>query len=98
MVDKIKVKNTEEFEQLIKEKDLGVSKGIVKGILENLVGKRKHVPVLEVYLEDEGTIVDITCDRKDFISTLEENLKIHEYHEKYEACAGIGKAINFLKN
>jgi hypothetical protein len=98
MVDKIKVKNTEAFEQLIKEKDLGVSKGIVKGILENLVGKRKHVPVLEVYLEDEGTIVDITCNRKDFIATLEENLKIHEYHEKYEACAGIGKAINFLKN
>ena len=98
MVDKIKVKNTEAFEQLIKEKDLGISKGIVKGILENLVGKRKHIPVLEVYLEEEGTIVDITCDRKDFISTLEENLKIHEYHEKYEACAGIGKAINFLKN
>ena len=77
MVDKIKVKNTEAFEQLIKEKDLGISKGIVKGILENLVGKRKHIPVLEVYLEDEGTIVDITCDRKDFIATLEENLKIH---------------------
>ena len=49
MVDKIKVKNTEAFEQLIKEKDLGISKGIVKGILENLVGKRKHIPVLEVY-------------------------------------------------
>ena len=73
MVDKIKVKNTEAFEQLIKEKDLGISKGIVKGILENLVGKRKHIPVLEVYLEEEGTIVDITCDRKDFIVTLEEN-------------------------
>lgn len=98
MVDKIKVKNTEAFEQLIKEKDLGISKGIVKGILENLVGKRKHIPVLEVYLEDEDTIVDITCNRKDFIATLEENLKIHEYHERYEACAGIGKAINFLKN
>ena len=98
MVDKIKVKNTEVFEQLIKEKDLGVSKGIVKGILENLVGKRKHIPILEVYLEDEGTIVDITCNRGDFITTLEENLKIHEYHEEYEACAGIEKAINFLKN
>ena len=98
MVDKIKVKNTEAFEKLIEEKDLRISKSIVKGILENLVGKRKHIPVLEVYLEEEGTIVDITCDRKDFIATLEENLKIHEYHEKYEACAGIGKAINFLKN
>ena len=30
MVDKIKVKDTEEFEQLIKEKDLRISKGIVK--------------------------------------------------------------------
>lgn len=98
MVEKIKVKNTEAFEQLIKEKDLKISESIVKGILENLVGKRKHIPVLEVYLEDEDTIVDITCNRGDFIATLQENLKIHEYHEKYEACAGIGKAINFLKN
>ena len=98
MVDKIKVKNTEAFDQLIEEKDLRISKSIVKGILENLVGKRKYIPILEVYLEDEGTTVDITCSRVDFIATLEENLKIHEYHEEYEACAGIEKAINFLKN
>ena len=98
MVDTMKIKNTEEFEQLSREKDLGISRCIVKVILENLVGKRKHIPILEIYLEDEGTIIDITCDRDDFISTLEENLKIHEYHEKYEACAGIGKAIEFLKN
>ena len=63
MVDKIKVKNVEEFEQLIEEKDLKISKSIVKKILENLVGKRKHIHVLEVYLQDEDSIIDITCDR-----------------------------------
>ncbi len=97
MVSKIKVKNVEEFEKLINEKDLKISKSIVKGILENLVGKKKHIHVLEVYLQDEDSVIDITCDRNDFIATLEENLKTHSYHEDYEACAGIKKAIDYLK-
>ena len=97
MAKTIKVKDSEEFTQLLEDKDIRVSRAIVEGILENLVGKRKNIHVLEVYLKNEDSIVDITVHREDFIQTLEENLKTFIYHEEYEACSGIQKAINYLK-
>ena len=93
----IEVNTAKEFEQMIKDKSLSISKGIVEGILKNLIGKRKNVHVLEIYIKDEDSTVDVTCHRDDFIETLEENLKTHVYHEDYEACSGIQKAINYLK-
>ena len=84
MADYLEIKSTDEFEQMIKDKDLGISKSIVKGILENLVGDKKHIHVLEIYVEAEDKIFDITCDREDFIDTLKENLETHVYHEDYE--------------
>jgi len=89
MAKYIEVRNAKEFEQMIKDKDLSISKGIVEGILKNLIGKRKHVHVLEIYIKDEDSTVDVTCHRDDFVHTLEENLKTHIYHEDYEACSGI---------
>ncbi len=97
MAKYIEVRNAKEFEQMIKDKDLSISKGIVEGILKNLIGKRKHVHVLEIYIKDEDTTVDITCHRDDFVETHEENLQTHIYHEDYEACSGIQKAIKYLK-
>jgi hypothetical protein len=97
MAKTIKVKDSEEFTQLLEDKDIRISRAIVEGILENLVGKRKNIHVLEVYLKNEDSIVDITVHREDFIQTLEENLKTFIYHEEYEACSGIQKAINYLK-
>tara|TARA_R110000803_G_scaffold143567_1_gene209609 strand:- start:131 stop:427 length:297 start_codon:yes stop_codon:yes gene_type:complete len=97
MVEKVKVKSVEEFEKLINDKNLKISKSIVQGILENLLTKKKYIHVLEIYIKDEDSVIDITCNREDFIETLEENLKTHIYHEEYEACAGIQKAINYLK-
>jgi hypothetical protein len=97
MAKKIDVKNSEEFTKLLEEKDLRISKAIVKGILENLVGKRKNIHVLEIYMHDEDHIVDITVHRDDFVKTLEQNLENFIYHEEYEACSGIKKAIDYLK-
>ena len=97
MAKYIAVESVEQFEQMIKDKNLSISKGITQGILENLVGKRKNIHVLEVYIKNEDTTVDITCHRDDFLNTLEENLQTHVYHEDYEACSGIQKAIKYLK-
>tara|TARA_R110000803_G_scaffold71375_2_gene134584 strand:- start:1315 stop:1611 length:297 start_codon:yes stop_codon:yes gene_type:complete len=97
MAKKIKVKDIKELEKLINDKNLDISKGIVEGILKNLIGKKKNVHVLEIYITEDDSIVDITCHRSDFIETLEENLKTHIYHEDYEACAGIKLAIDYLK-
>ena len=92
MAKYIAVESVEQFEQMIKDKNLSISKGITQGILENLVGKRKNIHVLEVYIKNEDTTVDITCHREDFVNTLEENLQTHIYHEDYEACSGIQKS------
>jgi len=42
-------------------------------------------------------VYDVTVDRRDFITTLEQNLPVFEEHELYEECAEIVKAIEFLK-
>mgnify|MGYP003646908507 FL=1 len=98
MATSINVKDSEEFNQLLKDRDIRISKGIVEGILKNLIGKKKNIHVLEIHLKDEDSIVDITVHREDFIMTLEENLQTFIYHEEYEVCSGIQKAINYLKS
>jgi hypothetical protein len=70
----------------------------VKGILDNLNSKKRHIHILEVTVEEDDTIFDITCDRKDFLETLEKNLIIMERWEQYETCSEIIKAIEILKS
>jgi len=98
MTYSISVKNYQEFEDLIYAKDLNISKAIVDKILNSLNTKKRHVHVLEIMIEEEDKIMDLTVDRKDFIDTLEKNLEIHVYHEEYERCAEIQKIIQKLKN
>ena len=98
MVKRIKVKNVEEFEEMLQEQDLKISKAIVEVALKNLNGRKRFIPVLEVHIEDEGNIFDITLDRRDMLSTLQQNLEIHERNEDYEGCARIASAIKELKS
>jgi hypothetical protein len=64
MAKRIKVKNLEEFEDLLAQKDIKISKAIIEIALKNLNNKKRFVPILEVYLEEEGDIFDITLDRR----------------------------------
>ena len=98
MAYSVNVKNYQEFEDLIYNKDLNISKACVDGVLDNLNTKKRFVHVLEIMIEDEDKIMDLTVDRKDFIDTLEKNLEIHVYHEEYERCVEIQNAIQKLKN
>lgn len=98
MAYSVNVKNYQEFEDLIYNKNLNISKACVDGVLKNLNTKKRFVHVLEIMIEDEDKIMDLTVDRKDFIDTLEKNLEIHVYHEEYERCVEIQNAIQKLKN
>jgi len=98
MAYSVNVKTYEDFEDLIYAKDLNISKSIIDGILKNLNTKKRHIHILEIIIEDEDKIMDLTVDRKDFIDTLEKNLEIHVYHEEYERCVEIQNAIQKLKN
>jgi hypothetical protein len=98
MAHSVNVKTYDDFENLIYAKDLGISKAIVSKILSNLNTKKRFTHVLEVMIEDEDKIIDLTVDKRDFIDTLEKNLEIHVYHEEYEICTEIKNAIEKLKN
>jgi short-subunit dehydrogenase involved in D-alanine esterification of teichoic acids len=97
MATKINVFDSDEFEQLVANRDLRISKALVETNLKNLNGRKRHVHALSVLVEQEQTIYDITVDRKEFVVTLEQNLSILEKNEEYETCAEVVKAIKFLK-
>jgi len=98
MTRKIKVKTQEEFEDRAKNFDLQIAEACIEGILNNLHTKKRHIHIIELTIEEDSTIFDITCDRKDFLDALEKNLIIMEKWEQYEKCVEIVEAIKFLKN
>lgn len=97
MATEISVFDSDEFEQLVASRDLRISKALVDTILKNLNGRKRHVHALSVLVEQEQTMYDITIDRQEFITTLEQNLPVLEKNEDYETCAEVVKAIKFLK-
>ena len=97
MTKRIKVKSVEEFENMLQEQDLKISKAIIEVALKNLKGDKRFIPILEVHVEEDESIFDITLDRQNMLSTLRQNLEIHERNEDYEGCARIAKAIQELK-
>ena len=97
MAKEISVFDTSEFEELVAQRDLRISKALVETILKNLKGRKRHLHALSVLIEQDQTIYDITIDRQEFVHTLEQNLPIYEKHELYEGCQEIVNAIKFLK-
>ena len=98
MAVEITVQNTDEFQEMVDNRDFRLSEAIVSGILKNINGKKKHVHVLSVTCLEEGEIYDITIERKHFAETLEENLPYYVREERYEDCQKIVNIINELKN
>ena len=96
MATEFEVQNAEEFEKLIKSRDFRVYEALVSTILKNLTSKKRHHHALSVISTDEDAVYDITIDKNDFHHTLEESLKAYEEEEKYEECAKIKKAMDFL--
>ena len=96
MATEFEVQNAEEFEKLIKSRDFRVYEALVSTVLKNLKSKKRHHHALSVISTDEDAIYDITIDKQDFHHTLEESLIAYEKQEKYEKCAEIKKAMDFL--
>lgn len=96
-VPEIHVESTEEFQELINNKDFRIAKAVVEGILNNMSTKKKHVHVLSIICEEEDEIFDITVERKHFAETLNENLKYYVENEEYECCQKIIEAIKLLQ-
>ena len=97
MAHSITVQTQEDFESLMQDSNFEISTAIVKSILKNLKGRKKHVHILEINVVEEQTVYDITISRGDMLESLEKNLKIQEQNEAYELCGEIVKAIEYLK-
>ena len=96
------IKSKKEFEKKIKKilKIKGptfIDIDTQVGVLKNLTSKKRHHNALSVISTDEDAIYDITIDKQDFHHTLEESLKAYEKQEKYEKCAEIKKAMDWLE-
>lgn len=97
MAEEITVNNSDEFQEMVDNKDFRIANAIVNSILSNLTTKKKNVHILSVNCIEDQAIYDLTLDRKFFTDTLEENLKYFIEQEKYEECQKIVEAINNLK-
>lgn len=92
------VGTSDDFQDMVDEKDFRIAEAIVEGIFANLKTKRNNIHLLSVICEDEGSIYDITIEKKHFAETLEENLVHYVREEKYEDCQKIADTISILKN
>ena len=97
MAKEFQVQNADEFEQMINSKDFRISEALVSTILKNLKSTKRHHHALSVISIDEDAIYDVTIDKKDYHHTLQESLAIYEKEEKYEECAKIKEAMEFLE-
>jgi protein-arginine kinase activator protein McsA len=97
MAEEIVVNSSEEFQEMVDNKDFRIANAIVNSILSNLTTKKKNVHILSVNCVEDQAIYDLTLDRKFFTDTLEENLKYFIEQERYEECQKIVEAINNLK-
>ena len=92
------IDNTGDWELFAQKHDLEISQCIVEIALKNLNSKKRFHHVMDIEVEEEDTILEITLDKKEIINTLETNLLIQEHYEKYEVCDQIIKAIEYLKS
>lgn len=97
MALELTVNNSNEFEDILNSQDKQVSEALVETILKNLKGKKRHIHVLSVTILEEGSIYDITVDRKEFEDTLKKQLPILEKHELFEKCSEVVKALKYLE-
>jgi hypothetical protein len=91
-----KVKTLEDFQEMVNKKDLNIHKAVIKSILSNLTTRKKNIHMFSVKCADDNTILDITLEKKHFVSTLKENLEYFEKQEMYEECSQINEAITTL--
>ena len=97
MAGEITVNNSDEFQEMVDNKDFRIAKAIVESILSNLNTKKRNIHILSVACVEDHAVYDLTLDRKFFVDTLEENLKYYIEQERYEECQKIVEAIKQLK-
>lgn len=90
--------NSENIGYMLEGGDYSLSCLVVDTTLENLQTKRKVIPIVSIYAQDEDMVWDLTLDREDMEETLSKNLEIMEKFEDYERCQEIVNGIKFIQS
>ena len=97
MAKEFEVDSPEEFEMMVENGDIRISKALVSTILKNLKSKKNHHHALSITCLNEGETYDVTINKHDFQVTLEKCLPKFEVEQLYEECGEILSAITYLK-
>ena len=98
MVKTIKVSSREELEEMTEEKDLSISQVIIDRIAETIESEDEMIHIMDIQIDEEEEILEVTLPKSEFKTALERNLVIHEYHEDYENCTKIKNLLNQFYN
>jgi hypothetical protein len=90
--------NSHEIEYMLSGGDYNLSRLVVDTTLENLTTRKKVIPIVSIYSQEEEMFWDLTLDREDMEETLSKNLSIMEKFEDYERCQEIVNGIKFIQN
>lgn len=90
--------NSEDIGYMLEGGDYNLSCLVVDTTLENLQTKKKVIPIVSIYAQEEDMVWDLTLDREDMEETLSKNLEIMEKFEDYERCQEIVNGIKFIQN
>jgi hypothetical protein len=90
--------NSHEIEYMLEGGDYELSRLVVDTTLENLKTRKKVIPIVSIYAQEEEMFWDLTLDREDMEETLSKNLKIMEKFEDYERCKKIVNGIKFIQS
>lgn len=97
MVSRLVIPDADTFDEMLDDGSYELASSIVNGILTQLPSDAESLHVVEVYVEEEDSIYDLSVEQDDIIETLQENLQWYEKEENYEGCATIVKAIETLR-
>ena len=98
MVKTYYINSYDDWEIFLQEHDLEISKLIVDSALDNLDSGKRYIHVIDVDVEEDDDVLEITLDTHELVDTLELNLKILEYYEEYEYCMRVKNTINKLES
>ena len=97
MVSRLVIPDVDTFDEMLDDGSYELATAIVDGILTQLPNDSERLHIVEVYVEEEDGIYDLSVEKADIIETLQENLSWYEKEENYEGCAKIVKAIETLR-
>ena len=97
MMKKIHLKNTEEFENLFKNKTLKITDHIVEGISEAMEQNIKVADLFEVSFEGEEMVYEISLPQSQWATALQSCLDIYHKEGLSDECIDTWKLLETAK-